>query len=53
MRQRFAGCARMARSIFRMFARRGMIFQLWVPSPARGTFLIVPLRQPGEFIVER
>ena len=35
MRQSFAGCASMARSRFRTSARRGMIFQRWVPSPAR------------------
>ena len=49
MSHSIVGCATMARSTFLIFVRR-MIFQGWVPSRGWRTFLVVPLRQQGEFI---
>ncbi len=49
MSHSFAGCASTARSTFPTSARR-MISQRWVPSASWRTFLVVPLRQQGEFI---
>ncbi len=49
MSHSFAGCASMARSTFPTSARR-TISQCWVSSAGLRTFLVVPLRQQGEFI---
>ena len=49
MSHSFAGFASMARSIFPTSVRR-TISRCWVPSAASRTFLVVPLRQQGEFI---
>ena len=49
MSHRFAGFASMARSTFPTSARK-TISQRSVPPASARTFLVVPLRQQGEFI---